>query len=109
MAALLLAGCSGQAQSAEGTWGSDASGEPQLVLAADGSLSGTDGCNRLVGSWKEADGTVDFGEVASTMMACEGVDTWLSGLSTGTVDGNVLRIEDGAGTEIGTLERAEQS
>lgn len=104
---LMLSACSGGAQTgAEGTWGSDGDGEPQLVLAADGNLSGTDGCNRLMGSWEQtSDGTVDFGQVALTMMFCEGVDTWLSNLRTGVVDGGTLRILDEAGDEIGTLQR----
>ncbi len=110
LAGLLFTGCSAQPGGdggAEGTWGKEAQGMPQLVLAEDGSLSGTDGCNRLMGKWTaKDDGTVDFGQVATTMMACEGVDTWLSGLSTGTVEGNVLHVKDTAGKEIGTLDRA---
>src|SRR5690554_4699990 len=89
-ALLLLAGCAAPAGGPEGTWGSSGEGEPQLVLEPGGALSGTDGCNRLVGSWTAEGATVDFGEVASTMMACSNVDTWLSTLSTGTVDGNTL-------------------
>jgi len=92
--------------SAVGTWGADAQGEPSLTLSEDGKLSGTDGCNRLTGSWTQDGATVDFGEVASTMMFCEGVDTWLVDLDTATVDGSTLRILDAEGTEIGTLDRA---
>ncbi len=101
-ALLFLAGCA-SAATAEGTWGTDDG--PQLTLSEDGALSGTDGCNQLMGSW-EADGaTVDFGEVASTLMACEGVDTWLNGLATGTVEGDTLHVLSTDGTEIGSLER----
>lgn len=101
---LLLTSCTGGSSSPVGTWGPDEG--PQLVLAEDGTLSGTDGCNRLMGGWKEADGVVDFGEVASTMMACEGVDTWLNQLSTATVQGETLQILDTSGTKIGTLDRS---
>lgn len=107
--AFTLAGCAPATTSgstgAAGTWGTDAPGEPQLVLAEDGSLSGTDGCNRLTGSWSEEGTTVDFGQVASTMMFCEGVDTWLVDLATGTVEGSTLRVLDIDGVEIGTLSR----
>jgi heat shock protein HslJ len=89
-----------------GTWGdTEANGEPSLVLASDGKLSGTDGCNQLSGSWTDDDDTITFENVASTMMACEDVDTWLSKLSTGTVSGNTLTVYGPAGKEIGTLER----
>ena len=89
-----------------GTWGSDGEGEPQLDLSADGSLSGTDGCNRLMGSW-EADGAdIDFAQTASTRMFCEGVDTWLSDLATATVTADVMTVFDDSGAQIGTLNRS---
>ncbi|QZY51514.1 META domain-containing protein [Leucobacter tenebrionis] len=103
-AAALLTGCSG-ASGAAGTWGSDAEGEPQLVLDQDGTLTGTDGCNRLNGDWTEKDETISFGEIASTTMACPDVDTWLSGMSTATRDGSTLHIFDADGAEIGTLQQ----
>ncbi|HWL02740.1 MAG TPA: META domain-containing protein [Microbacteriaceae bacterium] len=102
---LLMTACAGAPVSAAGTWGAAADGQPQLVLDASGELSGTDGCNRLIGSWEQKDATIDFGEVGSTMMACDGVDTWLSGLSTGRIDGTTLHILDAGGVEIGTLAR----
>ncbi|WP_080795209.1 META domain-containing protein [Corynebacterium pacaense] len=107
LAPLLLGACSSTSSAIdpEGTWGSGAPGQPQLVLAADGSLSGTDGCNRLLGSWELVDDTVELSELASTMMACVDVDTWLGAASTLRVDGDSVRVLDAAGTEIGTLDR----
>lgn len=94
-----------------GTWGdASASSEPSLVLADDGKLTGTDGCNRLMGSWStdesDAGDAVSFVDVASTRKMCEDVDTWLSKLATGTIAGETLTILDADGAEIGTLERA---
>lgn len=104
---LLLSGCTSEKVSAEGTWGTSGEGEPQLVLEKDGKLTGTDGCNRLMGAWEQTDEkTVTFIDVASTMMACEDVDTWLVNLDTGHLEGETLRIEDVDGTEIGTLAKA---
>lgn len=85
--------------------------EPSLNLAADGTLTGSDSCNRLHGSWSEDDGTITFHDVVSPGMVCgaedpESFDTWLSGLASATVDGNVLTVLDAGGTEIGTLDRA---
>lgn len=106
MALLLLTACAGGKAAAEGSWGTEADNKPLLVLEHDGSLHGTDGCNRLMGAWKQSDdGTIDFGEVATTMMACEGVDTWLSTLSTGELKGQTMHVFDGDGNEIGTLTR----
>ena len=93
-----------------GTWGdADTRTEPSLALASDGVLTGTDGCNRLMGAWSadDATGTITFADVASTRMACEGVDTWLSGLATGTIAGETLTVFDADGGEIGTLPRSD--
>jgi heat shock protein HslJ len=93
-----------------GTWGDvDTRSEPSLALSNDGVLTGTDGCNRLMGSWSADDetDTITFADVASTRMACEGVDTWLSGLATGTIAGETLTVFDVDGTEIGTLPRSD--
>ncbi len=102
-----VSGCSGSPVSAEGTWGTTGEGEPQLVLEADGKLAGTDGCNRLVGTWEKNDDTnITFVDVASTMMACEDTDTWLLALDTGEIDGDKLTIKNTDGDVIGTLDRS---
>jgi heat shock protein HslJ len=101
-------GGAGASASAIGTWGDTATRtEPSLVLAQDGTLTGTDGCNRLHGEWTEDGDTVTFDQVAATKMACEGVDTWLSGLASATIAGTEMTVLDASGTEIGTLTRAE--
>ena len=113
-AVLVLAGCAGVQGSAQGgsidpvgAWGDTSDPNvPSLELADDGSLTGTDGCNRLNGSWTidEAD-HVQFEDVASTMMACEDVDTWLAGLSEATVADDTMTVLGQDGAEIGTLDR----
>ncbi len=39
-------------------------------------MSGTDGCNRLKGGWKQDGEAVSFTAVAGTQMRRIGVDTW---------------------------------
>jgi len=103
---VLATGCSTSATSPVGTWGEDTSGSPSLTFAEDGTVSGTDGCNRLAGSWTQDGDTLDFGgSLISTLMACEDVDTWLSGITTATVDGDTLTALDADGAALGTLER----
>lgn len=113
-ATLLLAGCAGEEGEDSGgdidptgTWG-DSSGTntPYLTLEEDGTLTGSDGCNRLSGTWSvdEAD-QVEFENVASTKMACEGVDDWLSQLSVAEVSGDTMTVLGADGAEIGQLER----
>lgn len=108
--ALALGGCAsnpgGAGNDATGSWGDvDVQGKPSLDLAEGGQVSGTDGCNRLTGKWTQDGDTVTFGPLASTLMACEGVDTWLNAAETATVDGSTLTVLGTDGTEIGTLKR----
>ena len=49
---------------------------PDLTLVKDGTMSGTDGCNRLKGGWKQDGEAVSFTAVAGTQMRRIGVDTW---------------------------------
>lgn len=111
MVALLGSACSTDASdsggpvSVIGAWGRDAPGQPRLEFTEDGRFAGTDGCNRLFGSWEQAGAEVSFGMAGSTMMACEGVDTWLLGVHSARIDGDALHVSDEAGTEIGTLIR----
>jgi len=109
--AFALSGCATNAGSsgndATGTWGKvDVQGQPSLDLAEGGKLSGTDGCNRLTGTWTQEGDIVKFSELASTLMACEGVDTWLSRATSATVSGSTMTVKAADDITIGTLERA---
>ena len=86
--------------------GEDAPSQPNLEILQDGSFAGTDGCNRIFGGWEAAGDRVTFSGVGSARMACEGVDTWLSGLALATITGTSMHVEDASGTEIGSLERS---
>ncbi|MBP1327365.1 heat shock protein HslJ [Leucobacter exalbidus] len=108
LVALTLTGCSSSSGDVTGSWGdAETQGQPALELGTDGKLSGTDGCNRLMGDYTEKDGGVEFGQIASTMMFCEGVDTWLGKAATATVSGDKMTVLDKDGAEIGTLKRSE--
>lgn len=83
---------------------SDDSDAPFLTISADGTLSGGDGCNNLVGDWTLGDdGAVQLGPLASTRKFCEGVDTWLSLAETARIQGGVMTVQDAAGEVLGQL------
>ena len=90
----------------EGTWGSTEPGHPHLQLIGDGTVIGTDGCNRLMGKWTLEDGVIHFHQMVSTMMYCEGVDTWLSGAASASRREVTLQVFDRAGMQIGVLPRS---
>ncbi|GAA4368332.1 META domain-containing protein [Paeniglutamicibacter cryotolerans] len=107
-AALLLSSCAANGSTAAtpiGTWGEQGQGQPQLVIEDGGQVSGTDGCNRLMGSWEDSGGVIAFGTLAGTRMMCEEVDVWLGDAASATVDNDRLVIEDASGAMIGTLQR----
>jgi heat shock protein HslJ len=105
---LMATGCAESGASSNdpvGTWGETAEQSPQLVLAEDGSLTGTDGCNGLGATWEISGDIIVFGPVMATMMACDGVDTWLSLMTTATVNGDTMTVMGPDGAEVGTLDR----
>lgn len=104
---VLLSGCAAadSAATPAGVWGAAPdSGDAYLELTDDGSLAGSDGCNRLVGGWiAENETTITFTELGSTRMACEDVDTWLSEAASATLDGKIMTVLGASGDSIGTL------
>jgi heat shock protein HslJ len=101
---LTLSGC-GSTTDPVGSWGREGQGQPSLKLAKDGKVTGSDGCNRLISSWKQDGDQIKFDIVAGTMMHCEGVDTWLSAMKSATVKNDVMTIKDDSGEKIGELKR----
>ncbi|MGL3805993.1 META domain-containing protein [Paeniglutamicibacter sp. R2-26] len=106
-AGLGLAGCAAspgqEGAPVVGQWGGVPDGSPVLVFSQEGTFTGNDGCNTLGGSWtRDGDGIVLEG-MTMTLMACEGLDTWLSSASSATVEGMNLRVFDAQRAEIGVL------
>lgn len=104
VAVAAFTGCSGPGlKPFVGGWGQTGSGQPSLTITDDGSFQGTDGCNRLTGKGSISGDVFGFGAIASTSMACSGVDTWLSQADTAKVDGTVLVVYTKGGDKIGSL------
>ena len=93
-----------------GSWGSTEEQQPNLVFDDEGGVTGTDGCNRVVGSWSVEGDSVILSDLVSTLMACEGVDTWLGTAASAQFvagEDDELQFFDDADTKIGILERAD--
>lgn len=82
---------------------------PFAEFAADGTWSGSDGCNGAAGSWLAgaAGGFLATAPSVSTLVACPGVDVAAQlGLARrAAFDGPVLVLLDAGGGEIGRLRR----
>jgi putative lipoprotein len=80
---------------------------PSLRFGADGRLAGSAGVNRIIGGYQVGDGVIDFGRLATTLMAGppeamaveRRVLTVLSGRRPYRLDGDDLHIGD-AGAEL---------
>lgn len=107
-ALLLLASCSAEeaaapAPSPLGFWGSEEYDQPNLSFSAD-TVNGTDGCNRLNGSWHhDENGRIRFEDVTSTRMHCAWVNTWLEDLDSAVINHQEMHVFNASGVEIGTL------
>lgn len=93
-----------------GSWGaSTVVGEAYLDLAEDGSVSGSDGCNRMVGEWTRSTEGVAFSAWSTTRMSCPAVDPWLSLAVAGRLEGGQLVLVDKDAVQLGTLDRTDPS
>ena len=45
---------------------------PTLTFAADGTVSGSSGCNQYSGAYRRDGGAISFGGISSTLMGCDG-------------------------------------
>jgi heat shock protein HslJ len=93
-----------------GVW-SESSGDdsPTLSLLEDTTVNGYDGCNQLTGGWEPTDDGVNFKNLASTRMACEGVDDWLSRAASAEIAYDTMTVLDENGDELGTLKRTDET
>jgi heat shock protein HslJ len=90
-----LAGSSWRAVSVDGASPVEGS-EPTLVFAAD-EVSGTTGCNQFFGPYTYGDGSISFGLIGMTMMACEGPVGTVEAAYTAALDGASSVSFDDAG------------
>lgn len=86
---------------------------PELQFS-DGRLSGSTGCNRLMGSYKSDGSTVTWGPIATTLMACSDPDnpereviTMLNAAKSARVEGQELILRDASGKELGRYRAAD--
>ena len=111
MIVLGISGCGQQqadnSESVVGQWVQKTNTGTKLDFAADESFTGNDGCNSLHGTWSKKEHGITLENTAMTLMACPGVETWLSMAHTVEIAGDVLKIKDTQGKEIGVLDRAE--
>lgn len=104
-AALTLAGCTTYSGApAVGHWGG-VEQKPFIDFDTSGTFSGNDGCNPFMGSWYQKGENMVLKDTAVGLMACEGVDTWLSSAATVRVEGATMLVFNTENKLIGELPR----
>jgi copper homeostasis protein (lipoprotein) len=91
-----------------------AAGTPRgasLVFESGGRVSGSDGCNRVAGSYEVTDNAVKFGRLAGTRMACQDTgdvesafNTALTNAATWRTTGDRLEFFDSSGRRLARFE-----
>ncbi len=89
----------------------DPNREAHLVFEAEGRLAGSDGCNRLVGSYQLTGEAIKFGQLAGTQMACpdsgeteRAFRAALGNAKRYRLIGGRLDLYDAAGTHVARFE-----
>lgn len=98
------------AETAVGRWepAGGAPNDPFVELAADGTWTGSDGCNGSAGSWGvDTGGRLLATAGLSTAIGCDGapVPSWLASAGRAGFDGEVLVLVDAESSELARLVR----
>ncbi|MCM1014201.1 META domain-containing protein [Brevibacterium sp. XM4083] len=90
----------------DGQWSAGKDSKAFLALAADGTLNGSDGANRIVTTWQsDGDASAVIAPFLTTQMAAPGMKTWLGRVRRVEADGDVLAVFDQSGNRLGELIR----
>ncbi|WP_382307869.1 META domain-containing protein [Herbiconiux sp. UC225_62] len=92
----------GAADPVEGNWSTPEAEGAWLTLDG-GSVTGSDGCNPVNGTYDVSGDEVTFDLELTTLKACLGVTLSFAGLSTGTLDADTLTLYDSQRTELVAL------
>ncbi len=95
----------------------DAKREAHLVFQAGGRVSGSDGCNRITGTYDLKGTAVTFGQMAGTLMACidssaeveRAFRNALKSASRMTIAGDRLDLFDATGNRVGSFTASAQA
>lgn len=90
-----------------GTWGTVVNGSASIVVAADQTFGGTDGCNGFSGRWEQPSPTepIVFTDTVTSLVMCEDLGAWLSAGRSALVNGDSLYVLDENGSVLDVLER----
>ncbi|MDN6747313.1 MAG: META domain-containing protein [Brevibacterium sp.] len=77
-----------------------------LNISADGSLTGSDGANRISTTWSGDDSGATGESFLTTQRAAQGMERWVGRTRRVEADGDQLNVFDQAGNHLDVLNRA---
>jgi hypothetical protein len=87
-----------------GRWGTGLTGDPELELAGDGTLRGTDGCNDLAGSWRQgADGIIHLDWAPTSSRTCPDITVWFGRVERVEIRDGYMMAQRATGDTVGGL------
>lgn len=97
-------------QSVNGKWVSSKPGSAAfLYICADGSLTGSDGANRISTTWASDGSGAIIESFLTTQRATQGMERWVGRTRRVEPDGHQLNVFDQAGNHLGVLTRDSDS
>lgn len=97
-------------QSVNGKWVSSKPGSAAFLnICADGSLTGSDGANRISTTWTADDSGAAINSFLTTQRAMQGMEGWVGKARRVEADDDQLNVFDQAGNRLGVLTRDSDS
>lgn len=88
-----------------GSWGtSTTEQQAYLIIEDDGTVVGSDGCNRLRATWQVGGSGVSFSSWSGPTAACPQVDGWLGAAVAARLEDGDLLLVDRDNLNLGTLQ-----
>lgn len=95
--------------SVNGRWVSSKPGSAAfLKITDDGSLTGSDGANRISTTWTADDSGAVVESFLTTQRATQGMERWVGRTRRVEADGDRLNVFDQADNHLGVLHRADK-
>lgn len=96
--------------SVNGRWVSSKPGSTAfLKFTNDGSVSGSDGANRIATTWSNDDQGAIIDSFVSTQRAAPGMEMWVARVNRVEANGDELNVFDRSDSHLGVLMRADES
>lgn len=96
--------------SVNGKWISSKPGSSAFLdIAADGSLGGSDGANRISTTWTSDGSGAKVESFLTTQRAMQGMETWVARARRVEADGDQLNVFDQKGNHLGAMTRVAAS